>query len=316
MEWRAGRKKKSIRASKMWFFFIFLSSLIWIFTTLSHTHSTSIPVEIQYVQLADHQVLLDNNPQSKNIFVTSTGFRILGLRMIPLKVDIAARKLEEKEGEFYLTNSFLRPKILSKLTDGVVLNQLLAEQILAPIGVHAQKKIPVKLLNAYELEKGYDWTGPYQFSNDSLVVFGPSSLLDTLQAAYINNLNPNVLRKNISETYEILQLSDVLKWNKQTVEVERELARFTDVSFQIKLQALNVPDSLRLRLVPNEVELRFRAPINHLKSLPISEMILTVDYLKSQHQLSNKLNVEWNNAPDFVAQVKIQPNKISYFFQQ
>ena len=103
-----------------------------------------------------------------------------------------------------------------------------------------KKKIPVKLLNAYELEKGYDWTGPYQFSNDSLVVFGPSSLLDTLQAAYINNLNPNVLRKNISETYEILQLSDVLKWNKQTVEVERELARFTDVSFQIKLQALNV----------------------------------------------------------------------------
>ena len=98
---------------------------------------------------------------------------------------------------------------------------------------------------------------------------GPKSVLDTLQNVYTEDISFNGLEENttlevsLNENYRSQRLSFDL--NKVIVFIPVE--KFTESTINIPINYINVPDSIELKAIPNEVQLKFMTPLTRKKRL-------------------------------------------------
>lgn len=304
-------------------FFLLLSVILWFLTALGKNYNASISYPVRYIKLPEDRVLVNKMPDKLLLSVNAQGYTLLRYklksRLLPIIFDVKSFRLSNIPGEdantVYILTSIAKNKIQKQLSSDIEVLDISPDSLIFRFASEIDRQVPV--LPEYNLSyaKQYMQVRPVSVVPDSITVSGPETVVDTIRGISTVRKDFRNVNKTIEFTAEVIQ-GEKLNYSHDKVRVRIPVEKFTEASFSIPLEYEHLPDSLNLKLFPDEVKLTCRVGLSDYDQLSERSFRAVVDFLGTNQNLGNKLQVELTKQPGFVRSVSYHPKSVEYIIER
>jgi hypothetical protein len=307
-------------------FFVGLSTLAWYLRALSETFIADIEYPVIYINLPPNRMLSQEPPKKLKLTIQADGYSILSSRVKykrPLSYNVnafALYSLTEDSTSVYTLTSYAREKLSDELglsNKNIRIIDITPDTLIFNFSRLKKKKVPVQIVlenNPNLFRNQHMLNGnPYSIP-DSIMVTGPSYMIDSLKVIYtkplkIRNLADTVVKKVLLE--QISRLSYPIKKVKAIIPVDE----FTEASFEIPIEHKGVPDSMILKTFPKNIRVKYITTLSYFNNVAPDSFHVYVNY-KGIEEGASKLKVELDSVPSFLHNVNITPRTVEFLIER
>lgn len=309
---------KELRSSKsksVFLFCLLLSTIFWLLIKLSKEHTTTINVPVVYTDFPEDKLLMNDLPNTLKVEITTYGFKLLrykitGKRTAKLSVNELNTRIDENGGKSYWLPNTQKIVISKFFPPEVKLNSITPNKIVFDYSVLSEKRVAVKANVKLDLPKQLALSSPISISPNYVTVRGPKNVLDTLKYLYTNELIVTEKLLNPSQLISIRK-NDQLRYEQDKVDVEIPIDVFTEVSVEVPITIINVPDKEELKLYPYKVKIKgLMAMGNYYELLP-EDFEVVCDYKKVNIN-RNVAELDLVEYPEELSGIKLDPKEVEY----
>lgn len=300
----------------IFFFFFFVAGGFWLLQTLNNDYEAdfSIPVRLKGVP---NDVVITSEPASElHIKVKDKGTVLfnymLGKSFYPVILDYADYKGMDNQVRIYASQ--FEKKVLSQLNASTRLLSLKPDTLEYVYSTGASKLVPVKLRGTVNAGREY-YLSDTIFRPDSVLVYAPEALLDTITAAYTRQ----VKLENISDTLKrqvFLHVQKGVKLVPASVEMSLPVDIYTEKTVEIPLRGVNFPADKVLRTFPSKVQVTFQVGLSRFKQITAADFHIYVSYEELLRLGSDKYTVKMKSLPKGVRQIRFNPTQVDFLIEQ
>ena len=152
-------------------------------------------------------------------------------------------------------------------------------------------------------------------SPDSVLVYAPAGILDTITTAYTQEVN----LENISDTIRqrvALDNKKGVKFVPASVELTFPVDIYTEKTVEVPLRGINFPADKVLRAFPSKVQITFQVGLKRFRSIKASDFVINVSYEELLKLGSDKYTVKLKSAPRGINQIRIVPEQVDFLIEQ
>ena len=294
--------------------FFFVSFSFWILTKLSEDYNSKLTLEIDIINAPDDYIVKKQNINSILVFIKASGFELFYNKLFQNKliVDLEEEKIvDDKIVIDYNENKF---KLKETLNSNIDISSVFPDQIVIELEQVVNKFVPIVLENELKIKSGYGLRSPVDLSPDSIQVSGPVkeiSKISYVSALIDADLN---IENDYTTDYEIVRdkkISYEFSSGKAVIYVDR----YSEKTIKIPILVRGIPDSLDLRLYPNEVDISFQSSIKRLKNISEKDFIVSVSFDSKTKKLSKDLDVSIDSFPSSLKNLKISHKKVEFLIK-
>ena len=302
-------------------FFLFLISLIasisfWLLIKLSNEYTLSFRISVKYTNVPHTRILTDVSDSSFQITLKAQGYKLILLRYInnpkPLFIDLSnsgkAKNIEEINSDLPLLP--LVRKYSASLGFVNEIRSVQPEQITVKMNKLYSKSVPVKLTTDISFAPQYLQFEPYLVKPSTVLVFGSRRMVDSVRYA-----QPEIIKiRNIAESIvRYVRLNSDMQNNKpyflpSRVQVTVPVQKFTEESIEVPIKLPNQVPGHNIKLFPDKAVISCIIAMKNYKKLDSG--LFTVSAVLSKSD--NLYHLTVTNAPDYVRNIKITPEKVEY----
>ncbi len=316
-------KLKEIRLNKniiSYIICIVIASILWFLNTLEKEYTIDLTYPVKYTNLPDDKLPVEDLPTQLRLVVRAKGSALLGYKIktsflpITLNFDNYSKLLEANQGIYgytLLTNT-LEDKIAGQLGNEIKLLNIYPEKITFKFATAQQKKVAIHPIIDHTLKKQYILTQVYT-KPDSVWVSSSSAILDTLRYIPTTSLYLNNIDKNISRKQKLAHVPGCT-FKEESIEIFLEVEKFTEAKQSIPITVINVPDSMNLRLFPDNVKISYEIGLSKYDQINDDDFIFSVEYPKKVN--SSYLEIKITKAPLFIKNLSFSPEKVEYILEK
>tara|TARA_B000000565_G_C23771451_1_gene372396 strand:+ start:911 stop:1849 length:939 start_codon:yes stop_codon:yes gene_type:complete len=294
--------------------FFFVSFSFWILTKLSEDYNSKLTLEIDIINAPDDYIVKKQNINSILVFIKASGFELFYNKLFQNKliVDLEEEKIvDDKIVIDYNENKF---KLKETLNSNIDISSVFPDQIVIELEEVVNKFVPIVLENELKIKSGYGLRSPVDLSPDSIQVSGP--LKEISKISYVSALIDADLNieNDYTADYEIVRdkkISYEFSSGKAVIYVDR----YSEKTIKIPILVRGIPDSLDLRLYPNEVDISFQSSIKRLKNISEKDFIVSVSFDSKTKKLSKDLDVSIDSFPSSLKNLKISHKKVEFLIK-
>lgn len=309
-------KKRRLRA---FLFFLAFSTVLWLFVKLADTYTENLQVKISLTSPpAEYWLSASQSQHTINLTISARGFKLLALLPASKDQNVVSVPLDQlvvrkqNQNTFYITSASLRTYLGSVFAVDENDLQLQDGDVYFTAELLSGKKVPVKVLHRLAFKDQFNLYGEARVLPDSLNIFGPSSVLDTIR--YI----PTKLFQatNVSETFTSELPLDfdpmVLQVKSKFVSATFTVEKFTEASIPIKISK---PGKLKIKVFPTVVNVIYSVALRDYKLITEDQFYLQLDTngLAARQKF---LGVRLLEQPGKIKNIRIEPNQIEYILPQ
>lgn len=289
---------------------ILLATTFWFFNALNKPNYISriqYPLELSYND--SMYVALKDLPRSLRLEVTGGGWdllrRSLGYDMPALEIP-----LENPENTEYLLADNLVPQITEQLGE-LKVNYAIDDTLFLQIEPIVSRKLKLELDTfnldiAAQIEINY----PVRFEPDSVVVKGPKSFVDALPPILFVELEKGRLEGALEQEIAIGTLgSNLYTLRPENANIFLSVTEFADFNQDVKLIYINQGNNPRIAPIQQEVQLKYKAPVDKFPSALVFPWEVVLDY-KTMDPSDSTIAPFLRLGPDFIRQPEIVPERI------
>tara|TARA_B100000963_G_scaffold319223_1_gene300906 strand:- start:13175 stop:14137 length:963 start_codon:yes stop_codon:yes gene_type:complete len=295
-------------------FFVFISFSFWISTKLSNSYTIEQIFNIEWINIPDSIVISDNNLKL-NTSITASGVEIILYRLFNnnLKIDLIQANFELDFLSINLANQkFL---IQQQLYSNTLLNQITPSLVKIKFSRLSEKKIPIIPKTRINLRAGYLTDSNAISKPDCILVRGPKILLDSIYYAETVAYNQEDVFKSISRKINLRPIQGV-NFSKDIVDIELSVSRYSEKEFNIPIELINKPESVKVKLFPPKTKIRATIPMSVIGNIRVSDFILIADYNQILNGQTQKLELFIQKKPIGVKQIILEPNEVNYLIRK
>ncbi len=159
------------------------------------------------------------------------------------------------------------------------------------------KKVPVKLQGKVALDRQY-YISDIIYSPDSVMVYAPQEILDTITAAYTQALN----FEDVADTVR-------RRVNLADVRGAKFIPSFDDVTLLVDIYA-------EKSVEVSKVQVTFQVGLSHFKSITSEDFFIGVTYESLLNNKGEKCPVNLKSIPRYVNHVRLNPKEVDYLIEQ
>ena len=176
------------------------------------------------------------------------------------------------------------------------------------------KKVPVKLQGKVALDRQY-YISDIIYSPDSVMVYAPQEILDTITAAYTQALNFEDVADTVRRR---VNLADVrgAKFIPSFDDVTLLVDIYAEKSVEVPIRGINFPPDKVLRTFPSKVQVTFQVGLSHFKSITSEDFFIGVTYESLLNNKGEKCPVNLKSIPRYVNHVRLNPKEVDYLIEQ
>lgn len=311
MPTRQRTSRKRFLGSKQGVLFLVFAAVIWTLSALSETYTTTVPVQVDF-KLDTNAFVLQSPRIEVPARVSSSGFSVLYRRLFPRKVELSVKELPIQDAENpTVKTTFLLDKYNRLYTNSSQITAFVPEVILLPIAQAAQKSFAPTLVSLPKLADGYQLASSLKFSVDSILAYGSKAALETLHHAVFKLASHEPLRADFMLNADLTDsIAKALNWSTTTIQVSGSVDRYSDVTFVLPVRLADTLQNANVTIAPKQVEIKFAAPLESLRSIDKSSLGAEVFFEKTT---SGQLSVRITGLPASAKQLTISPPTVSYF---
>lgn len=300
---------------------VLIATVLWFLNALNKDYTAEISYPVKYTDFPKGKHLISELPKSIILEVNAKGFALLGYKVstsfLPITFNVNSYSKHRLEGkdvlEYTVNTSEIMDKISSQLSQDIKLQNIRPESIEFKFSRAVSKMIPIKPVVNYTLKKQYILKNNISVTPDSIWVNGPATLIDTLQYIYTQPVKFKEISKKVTDQTELKEIPDV-DFDQREVTITLDVEKSTEAQKTIAIIPRNLPDSLNIRLFPDNINITFEIGLSKYDKIFDTDFEFTVDY--NQASGSSFLNIKAEKTPPFIQNMVITPQKVEYILEQ
>jgi len=314
-----GNKPKNRQKASVFVFFIVLSTIFWLLIKLSNSYSSVVSYDLVYRGVPDDKILQNKPTEKIKIIVSGTGYRILSEKLVQRTLYLdASKSIASRDGYFVLEPN-AQLEALESQRGSVQFQNILKDTLNLDFGVLVKKKVPVSLVQSIEFKPGYHHDGIYHLNPDSVQIKGPQKYVDQLSKISTIKLSMD----NVADTISLFLDLDLKNINQnsievspKTVHVEAIVEKYTEGSFELPIQIINIPKEISLSVFPKSVKLYYQTSLSRFNSVKMEDFKVIGDYQKAADLGIDYMELEVLSQSSSVAFLRCEPSKVEFLISK
>ena len=297
-------------------FFFFVAGGFWLLQTLINDYETefSVPVRLRKVP---ENVVITSEPVSKlQVRVKDKGTALLncmlGKSFYPVTIDFPDYKGKNNRVRIYASN--FSKEIAGQLKASTQLLSIKPDTLEYIFSTGVSKKVPVKLQGDVKAGRQYYFPDTL-FQPDSVLVYAPETMLDTIQAAYTQYLTLDEVADTVTRHLS-LQAGKGVKFVPSTTQMILPVDIYTEKTVEVPLRGINFPADKVLRAFPSKVQVTFQVGVSQFRQITAEDFHINVSYEELLDLGNNKYTVKLRSIPKGVNHVRFNPEQVDFLIEQ
>ncbi len=285
-----------------------IAILLWFFVETENNYKYKLDIPLKISNLSSEKIITNTIPENVTVTLWGRGRELLALMLnqklyynLDLTNEIATRtfKLEKKNVRFQRTSNIeifniVEPELIELKIDNLV-----------------YKKIAVKPDIEIKPLPGYTVVDGIQLSEDSVVVQGVQSALDSFDCVKTEQIIFNNVRRDINEKVKLRAPEVKNAWLTNTeIEIYVDIQKLLEKPLnEIPVKVLNKPNGIELTVIPSSLNLTLIGGVDLLLPMTSKDIHAYIDYNKIRGS-KEKYYLAYIDKPN---QVRIKEIKPKYF---
>lgn len=299
--------------------FLCISACFWVLQTVYEETDGNFEVQFVIREMPGNAVFTTAIPSSLKVTVHDKSIALLRYyykhNLETLEVDFS--RYADEAGNFRISGAELKALLQSNIEGTTQIGSVSPALIDARFALTQGRRIPVRYDGEYSAQL-QSRCSPARLTPDSVTVYAPETILDTLQTLYTVPRNYLDLASSVNEMLP-LQLPIGVKAEPDKIHLEIDVEEYVEKTFQhVEILPIDVPDSLRLRLFPSSVQVSCNVNVSQYKQLKKENFVLTVSYndLTCGNRIQNRLPVVIGSSPRTATHITLRPDSVEYIIEE
>lgn len=317
--------KRNIKADRrliVYLIFVALATIFWFLLQLEDEYETEISLPIRYSNFPVDKILVNELPDHFILNVKGHGFKLLEYKIsnkflpFPINVNNLTLKMHSRSSyvKFFALSKNLNIDIQRWLDSDLKIMSISPDSLFFDFADRIFKKVPVESqLNIIPATQ-FLIRGEIAFSPDSIIISGAKPIVDTINSVYTRKQDLLDLKANYDDDIKLEKI-DNIDFSEDNVDIAINIEKFTEGSKKVRLNTLNIPDSLVLRTFPNEINVTYFVALSDYDKVLPQLFEVAVDY-KDINTQGDKLNVKILNSPEYVRSLRFDPETVEYIIEK
>lgn len=297
-------------------FFLVVAFFFWILQKLNDTYETELVIPVRLENVPEDIVVTMPPPEDMRVQIKDRGTvlinYILGRTFYPIVLDF--EDLENSDGRIRIDASSYQKTISSQLMTTTQISAIKPFSFDIVYTRGEKKKVPVVVQGRIMAEKQY-YVSNMHVRPDSVVVYAPREILDTIKAAYTDSF----VCEHISDTIvrnEVLVAVPGAKFVPDRVDLKICTDMYTEKKVEVPIHSINFPPNKILKTFPSKVSLTFQVGLGRFKSIVPEDFLITVSYDELLKCGTDKYHVKLKTAPEGINYIRIEPSEVDFIIEQ
>ena len=307
---------KKSREFLIFLFFMFVSFSFWLLQVLNDDYETEYTVSLRMKDVPDNVVLTSELPSNMKITLKDRGTVLVnyswGQGLLPLTLDFT--EYSDKGNQVRIPSMSLAKKISAQLSQSTKLVAIKPDTLEFIYTKGAAKTVPVKLCGTITPERQY-YVSDTIFSPDSVRVYAPKAILDTITAAYTKTVDFEGVSDTVRKRVSIAPVKGarfIPDYSDLTLKVDVYAEKTVDVP----VVGVNFPHDKVLRTFPSKVKVTFQIGLSRFMEVDADDFQVVVDYNDLQNEGGDKCRLQLKEMPKGVNHVRVNPKEMDYIIEQ
>ena len=307
---------KKSREFLIFLFFMFVSFSFWLLQVLNDDYETEYTIPLRMKNVPDNVVLTSELPSNMKITLKDRGTVLVnyswGQGLLPLTLDFT--EYSDKGNQVRIPSMSLAKKISAQLSQSTKLVAIKPDTLEFIYTKGAAKTVPVKLCGTITPERQY-YVSDTIFSPDSVRVYAPKSILDTITAAYTKTVDFEGVSDTVRKRVSIAPVKGarfIPDYSDLTLKVDVYAEKTVDVP----VVGVNFPHDKVLRTFPSKVKVTFQIGLSRFMEVDADDFQVVVDYNDLQNEGGDKCRLQLKEMPKGVNHVRVNPKEMDYIIEQ
>lgn len=298
-EWKSKRSLWLTRLA-----FLALSCFLWLLLELgSNRYTTTLEVPIHLVDLPRDEMVLKAPDVLRIKSKAAAIYSITGALKDRELISIPFSYLErEADNVYFLTTEGFTDAAAGDIP-AYAEWQIMGDTVWITTSSLERKKVPLIPNHNLTYKEPYYAFGKPVLNPDSLFVFGPAELLDTLKSVRLPEYKETNVEEDVEYTWDVV-LPERLLSSTRTVEVHQPIAQFTEKWIDVQL---DVPATANWIAQPSMVSVRCRVPLSSYGGIRPKMFNATVT---KRADGDAEAAIEWLKIPDDVELIDWTPRYV------
>lgn len=304
-------------------FFLALSTLFWLMQSLNkENYVTSISYPVNYNNFPSNKVLISKLPQRLILEIRGNGYALLNYKISPRldKVNFdfntfSLNKINNNTQSFYTLTRYTKQDWEEKFKHKVEIIDIKPDTLKFTFSDKVGKVLKVYPNTHIVPAKSFMFNNPIYTSPDSIQVYGPLAIIDTLQ--YVKTLFTEKLDVNDSVRQKVkLKKYQFLTYDVSEVDLVAPVEEFTETDITIPIEIVNVSDTISVKIFPSSVTVGFQVPLSKYEQVNNKMFRAQVLYQPENFNLSSRLKIQLVKIPDFISNPVLKRNTVEYLIEK
>lgn len=303
---------------KTFFLFLLASAFIWFLITFSKEYRSTIIYNLSYKNIPQNKLLQESPDKIIKVTVKGSGFKIFTskFKTNTLVLDASNLKSRRKLHYFLIKNQI--SSIKDQITNGIEVVDIEKDTIFLNLGSLVSKKLPISANLDIKYHVGYDLIEDIKISPDSILVSGPEKSMNSLQKIDLQKFTLNDVKDDFIKEVKIQKNKALenLKFKEEKITVSGIVDKFTEGVLKVPFTIKNVPDSLSITTITDEIEVKFIVALSKFNQVEQKLFTIECDYEKAIENNLSYLIPDLVEKPSFIKSYKLSPTKIDFLIRK
>lgn len=309
---------KKNREFLIFLFFFALSAVFWLLQTLNETFEAEVVVPLKLENVPGNLILTSEIPDELRVTVQDKGSILMkylyGQPFVPVTVDYKDYEFSGMAGRVQIQDADVRRAVTAQIFSSTKILSIKPDTLEFFYNRGLKKKVPVRIGGVVEPAQQY-YLRQVVAKPDSVVVFAPASILDTLQAAYTQSFYQTGLIESKKMNIPVRSIRGA-KFIPDRLDVQIDVDIYTEKTVEVPIVGVNFPADKDLRTFPSKVNVTFKVGTKSYKSITADDFVLVVSYEELLANESSKISLHLKSIPEGVSSVRIHPSEVEYLLEQ
>lgn len=299
-------------------FFLVISFGFWMLQKLNDTFESDITVPMELVGIPKGVVITSPLPSEVVITVKDRGTNIFNYKrsskaVNPIRIDFSAYDNGGVTDKVSVSASDVQRAFLQQMNTSLQVVRMRPGKFEFYYNRGLARRLPVKFVGSIGTVS-QNYLQNITVSPDTVLVYAPSSILDTLRYAYTLRHDVVGLSKSSSFDVGFTKVPGVLV-EPETTKVTAHVDYYTERVVKVPVIGLNFPAGMSLKTFPATVSVKYRVGASNARLIGPENFVLAVTYEEILANKNPKYRLQLKSTPMGVSHVRILPQEVDYLLE-
>ncbi|MCQ2197671.1 MAG: YbbR-like domain-containing protein [Bacteroidaceae bacterium] len=316
------RKKKRFLGKRtkdilIFLFFVLICTVFWFVRELEETFSMEVIVPVRLNDVPEGVIITTDVPEELKLTIHDKGVELVPLMMHnhtdTLEISFKSYDNHEPTGHGVLLLSQLQASLKRLIPSTSAISNMSPDTVYFYYNRGVHRRLPVRTLGVVEAEPQY-CISEQHFTPDSVDIYAPASILDTMKAAYTERLNLTGLSKSSSHKVR-LRTRRGMRIFPDSVTLSTEVDILTRQTVEVPITGVNFPADKTLRTFPSTVKITYLVAERKAHSIDPSNFVVVVTYADLIEHDESRCRPRLTNVPEGVSGALVDPIEVDYLLE-